>query len=132
MGAHDTTVDATRRRVDPCAMKAKKAESPVALDPRFAAVVKALGKERGVTYGGKGFGSSALKIDGRIFAMWSSKERFVVKLPKERVLALVAGGKGSFFEPGPGRLMKEWLDVSAPKTAWLALAKEALAFGRRK
>jgi hypothetical protein len=100
------------------------------LDPRFAAIVAALRSERGVSYGGKGFGSSALKINDKIFAMWTSKNAFVVKLSKARVAELVAAGKGRHFDPGRGKLMKEWLDVSAPKAAWLPLAKEALAFGR--
>jgi len=106
-----------------------KAEPP--RDPHFAKLVKALEHERGVSYGGKGFGSSALKVDGRIFAMVSSKGQFVVKLSKARVDELVAADAGSYFDPGRGRLMKEWLAVSAPPKRWLPLAKEALAFGRQ-
>lgn len=105
-------------------------EAEPALDPGFLRIVKALGKEDGVTYGGKGFGSSALKLRGRIFAMWSSKGRFVVKLSKARVAELSERGQGEPFDPGRGRLMKEWLAVSAPPKQWLALAKEALAFAR--
>jgi hypothetical protein len=52
----------------------------------------------------------------------------VVKLPKARVDALVAAGKGTRFEPRPGRVMKEWLVVTAPKSAWPALKREAKAF----
>jgi|SRR3954463_8104023 hypothetical protein len=98
--------------------------------PEFSAVVKALSKERGVTFGGKGFGSSGLKADGKIFAMLSARGQFVVKLPKARVDELVTGGIGERFDPGKGRLMKEWLAVSAPPRRWLALAKEALDFAR--
>jgi hypothetical protein len=101
-----------------------------ALDPRFAAVVKALRAERGVTFGGKGFGSSALKLDDKIFAMWTRKDAFVVKLDRARVAELVARKQGRYFDPGRGRLMKEWLEVTAPKAVWVRLAKEALAFGR--
>jgi hypothetical protein len=103
---------------------------PPPLDPRFAAVVRALRAEPGVTFGGKGFGSSALKFDDKIFAMWTSKDAFVVKLDKVRVGALVEQGKGRYFDPGRGRLMKEWLEVGAPTASWVPLAKEALAFGR--
>jgi hypothetical protein len=98
------------------------------LNPQFAAVVKALSKERGVTYGGKGFGSQALKANGKIFAMVASKGQFVVKLSKERVNELVASGQGKHFDPGKGKLMKEWLAVSGPPKSWLGLAKEALGF----
>jgi hypothetical protein len=97
-------------------------------DPRFAPVVDALTKERGVSYGGKGFGSAALKVNDKIFAMMSSREEFVVKLPRERVLELVETGQGDYFDPGHGRLMNEWLVVKGRGTDWLALAKEARAF----
>ncbi len=130
--ALDTTWSAMRFR--PPARGAKKKgpviAEPAAVDPRFETIVKALSKERGVTYGGKGFGSSALKLGGKIFAMMSSKGEFVVKLSKARVDELVADDAGSYFDPGRGRLMKEWLSVSAAPKRWLPLAKEALAFAR--
>ena len=70
-----------------------------------------------------------LKINSKIFAMLSSKSYFVVKLPQERVDALIASGEGKRFDPGHGRLMKEWLSVeSASEELWLALAKEAMEF----
>ena len=74
---------------------------------------------------GKGFGSGALKVNGKIFAMISSKAEFVVKLSEERVNELVAARNGSRFEPGRGRVMKEWLVVTADPTLWIPLAKEA-------
>jgi hypothetical protein len=79
--------------------------------------------------GTKGFGASALKVHGRIFAMLSSKQQFVVKLPKPRVDALVAAGAGERFDPGRGRLMKEWLVVASSADAdWLAFAREAFDY----
>jgi hypothetical protein len=46
-----------------------------------------------------------------------------------RVDALVSSGKGKYFGPGHGRLMKEWLAVDhRNKTLWLRLAREALEF----
>ena len=101
------------------------------LDPRFAAVVQEFSGERRVAYGGKGFGSTALKLDGRIFAMMNAKGRFVVKLPRERVEELVGRGQGQYFDPGHGRLMKEWLEVSGQSISWLELAREAHGFGKR-
>ena len=99
------------------------------LDPRLAPVAAAFSKDRAVSRGGgKGFGSRALKVNGKIFAMMSSKGQFVVKLPRKRVDELVAAGRGEYFDPGRGRLMKEWLAVAAGKTQWLELAKEAYRF----
>jgi hypothetical protein len=51
-----------------------------------------------------------------------------VKLPKDRVAALVARRQGEPFDPGHGRLMKEWLSVVSPRVSWVDLAKEAHAF----
>lgn len=76
----------------------------------------------------QGFGSSALKVHGKIFAMLVTG-RLVLKLPRQRVDALIAAGDGARFDPGHGRLMKEWLSVEPASAAdWLPLAREALAF----
>jgi len=98
-----------------------------ARENKFALVVNAFADDRQVSPPGtgKGFGSGALKVNGKIFAMLSSKGEFVVKLSEERVNELVAAGKGSRFDPGRGRVMKEWLVVIADHTAWIPLAKEA-------
>ncbi len=58
------------------------------------------------------------------------KDRLVVKLDRRRVDALVAEGRGERFDPGNGRLMKEWLSVAEPASddAWLDLATESEAF----
>ena len=100
---------------------------------RYATVVKALRRSRGVTTDAKGgFGTGALKTNDRIFAMLASGDRFVVKLPRSRVDALVDAGEGERYDPRhDGRLMKEWLVVGSHDGArWLALAKEALQFVR--
>src|SRR5256885_5613406 len=99
---------------------------------RFDVIVATLANERGVSVGEQGkkaFGAGALKVDGKIFAMVTSKQEFVVKLPKARVDALQAAGTGHRFDPGHGRLMKEWLAVEGGSQGeWLGLAREALAF----
>jgi hypothetical protein len=74
---------------------------------------------------GKGFGSGALKVNGKIFAMMSSKGQFVVKLSEDHVNALVADGSGTRFDSGRGRPMKEWLAVTADHQLWIPLAREA-------
>ena len=108
----------------------KRTATAPEIHPDFAKVVKAFAKDPHITPpgDGKGFGSSALKINGKIFAMMSSRDKFVVKLPKERVAELVKAGNGRQFSPGPGRVMKEWLEVKAAKSPWSTLAKEARDF----
>jgi hypothetical protein len=78
---------------------------------------------------GTGFGSNpGLRVGGKIFAMLIKGE-LVLKLPKERVDQLVASGTGSRFDPGHGRLMKEWVTVPARRgRLWDRLADEALQF----
>lgn len=77
--------------------------------------------------GGK-FGARALKAGGKIFAMLA-RDRLVVKLPRSRVDALVDAGEGERFDPGHGRLMREWLSLDpGSDLPWADLAREALAF----
>jgi hypothetical protein len=78
---------------------------------------------------GTGFGSSpGLRTAGKIFAMLANSE-LVVKLPKARVGQLVAAGTGRRFDPGHGRLMKEWATVALESSeSWERLAAEAFEF----
>ncbi len=78
---------------------------------------------------GKGFGSTGqLKVNGKIFAMLVRGE-LVLKLPRDRVDALVVSGEGRHFDAGKGRPMREWLALSpTSRKPWLALAREAMAF----
>jgi hypothetical protein len=100
-------------------------------EERYAALASAFAGDPDVTVGspgGRGFGSSALKTGGRIFAMLAGGA-LVVKLPRGRVDALVASGDGERFDPGHGRRMKEWLALaSTSEEGWLPLAREAKAF----
>ncbi len=99
-------------------------------EERFAGLVEELAAEPGVTppgaAGGRGFGASALKVGGSIFAMLVGG-RLVVKLPAARVAGLVGDGSGGPFDAGKGRPMREWLAV-ADEADWGALAREALTF----
>lgn len=113
-------------------MAASNPESTAA-QRQFAAIAKVLTATPQVTLGSgkRGFGANALHIDAKLFAMVSSKGEFVVKLPKQRVDALEALGRGHRFDPGRGRLMKEWLAVTAGSVnEWTALAIEAMNFVR--
>ena len=108
----------------------KKADTSAkaGLDPVFARVVAVFAKDRKVTYGGRGFGSSALKVGGKIFAMLTSKGRFVVKLPKERVDELVRLKAGERFDAGQGRRMTEWLVLGGGTERWIETAREGRRF----
>jgi hypothetical protein len=100
---------------------------------RWEALVEAMLAEGSATYGNKGgperaFGATSLKTDGKIFAMLV-KERLVVKLPAARVEELVEAGVGERFDPGHGRIQKEWLSVAGDDPGeWLSLATESEAF----
>jgi hypothetical protein len=101
-------------------------------EQRFEAMVDELVAEPGVTppTGGSGFGRSALRVDGRIFAMLV-RGTLVVKLPKTRVTELVDAGRGTHFDANKGTPMKEWLSLDPDDGGdWPALVREALAYVR--
>ena len=77
------------------------------------------------------FGSNALKVHGRIFAMLV-RGALVVKLPRARVAELIEAGRGTPFDAGKGKAMKEWLTIGAPVGDWLVLSKEARAFVEKR
>ena len=104
-------------------------------DDRLAALTDALTGAPGVAppgaSGKRGFGSAALTVDGSIFAM-VTRGSLVLKLPRERVDALVAEGGGAPFDAGRGRTMREWVVLGDDAGADLPLAREALEFVRTR
>ena len=106
---------------------------PTDLPAAFARLADTLRREGGVDPAEpeparRKFGAGALKVRGKIFAM-PAQGTLVLKLPANRVDALVAAGLGTRFDLGPGRVMKEWVALSgAGEDRWLALAREARAF----
>jgi hypothetical protein len=75
-----------------------------------------------------GFGSSALRVNGKIFAMLVRGE-LVLKLPRMRVDKLVETAEGVRFDANKGTPMKEWFVVSATSaSSWTSLAREAYEF----
>jgi hypothetical protein len=79
---------------------------------------------------GRLFASLGLKLGGKIFAM-DSRGRLVVKVSAARAKALFDAGHGEPFDPGHGRLMKQWVAVvPGAKLDWVSLSREALDFAR--
>jgi hypothetical protein len=78
--------------------------------------------------GGSGFGRGSLKYRGKIFAMLV-RGSLVVKLPADRVTALIAAREGVAFDANKGIPMREWFSL-APCSGldWLSLATEALEY----
>ena len=102
-------------------------------EERFEDLVFELVGVDGVTppSNGRGFGRSALRFQGKIFAMLV-RGRLVVKLPASRVDALVASGDGVRFDANKGTPMREWLSLNPEsKQDWPAIAGEALSFAER-
>ena len=113
-------------------------DAHAAAEERYESLCRTFLDQPGVTRESKdssqrtGFGSSALKVDNKIFAMLV-KDWLVVKLPQHRVDALVTIGDGERYDPGGGRLMREWVTVtSESEEEWLALARDALGFAARR
>lgn len=80
--------------------------------------------------GGAGFGRSALRYEGKIFAMLV-RGRLALKLPASRVAALISSGDGVAFDANKGTPMREWLSLDPGSDLdWLLLATEALDFAR--
>ncbi len=107
----------------------RKRETPE-VHPSFVPVVAAFANDPRVSRKRMFSSDNVLSVKGRIFAMLV-KGKFVAKLPKERVDELVSGGEGEHFDPGHGRLMKEWISIPAGRTDWVKLAKEAHRFVTR-
>ena len=82
----------------------------------------------------RGFSEGGLMTAGKLFAVQHKGDQLLLKLPTERVEAMIATGKGAPFSAGmAGRVMKEWV-LAQPEVAedWLRLAAEAEAFVRQQ
>lgn len=94
----------------------------------FDFVVDSLQKESGVSTANM-FGAIGLRHGTKFFAMLY-KRKLVVKLPADRVEELVKSKTAKRFDPGHGRIMKEWVAIEPVGTReeWLGLALEANRF----
>jgi hypothetical protein len=72
--------------------------------------------------------AGALQANRKIFPLLVDGS-LVLKLPRARVEERVGAGDGAPFDPGHGRVMREWVAVSPSAPArWIELAEEARAF----
>ncbi|MHA2035799.1 MAG: hypothetical protein ACW98X_05160 [Promethearchaeota archaeon] len=72
----------------------------------------------------------SLKIRKKMFAMFQ-KSNYVLKLPKERVEELISSGEGLPYDPGNGRIMKEWVIIPEEQMdKWIEYASEAKEFAK--
>jgi hypothetical protein len=80
---------------------------------------------------GTGFGKSeGLRVGGKIFTMFIDGE-LVVKVSRSRAEEIVAEGRGRQFDPGHGRLMKQWVTLPFSSMSWADLVSEARSFVSR-
>ena len=108
-------------------------------EERFEALVAAMLERPGTTLRiganagpQRAFGATSLKTNGKIFAMLV-KGRLVVKLDRRRSTPWSPRASATNFDPGHGRLQKEWLDVDSDSDqTWLDLATESEAFVRQR
>jgi hypothetical protein len=101
------------------------------ITPEFQKVVSMFADHRDVKFGKMFSSSSVLNVNGKIFAMFR-KGDLVVKLPRDRVDELIDARKGTRFDPGHGRIMKEWIVIPAKKEDWQKLSKEAYTFVKQE
>ena len=72
----------------------------------------------------------SLKTRKKMFAMFS-KGNYVVKLPKERMEELISSGDGLPYDPGNGKIMKEWVIIPEEyANKWIEYASEAKTFAK--
>jgi hypothetical protein len=102
---------------------------------RFAAMVAATAGDPDVqppdSAGGRRFGSEALRVGGSIVAMLV-QGRVVLKLPRERVEALISAGDGAPFDTGRGRPLREWVALTGDPAGDDRLLREALDLARAR
>ena len=74
-------------------------------------------------------GLACLRLDGRFFASLDRRTHaLLVKLPAERVQALIAAGHAEPFAPA-GRVFREWAALPRPdRRRWRTLLHEAKQF----
>jgi hypothetical protein len=73
----------------------------------------------------------SLKIRKKMFVMFN-KERFIVKLPKDRVEELLTSEEVMPYDPGNGKIMREWVIIPEELSEkWISFASEAKQFAKK-
>jgi hypothetical protein len=84
---------------------------------------------------GRALASERLKVRGKLFGFVWKDKGIVVKLPADRVAALIASGEGGVFDRGRGTPMREWVCVRPGDAeachAYLTEACDFVAAGTR-
>jgi TfoX/Sxy family transcriptional regulator of competence genes len=125
--AYQQTLERLRQRVEE--NMSRRADAFPDTDARtvYQSIMDALSEQPDVHIG-KMFGAVGLKTGDKVFAMLV-RDRLVVKLPKARVHALIEAGDAIPFDPGHGRVLKEWVSLELrSRDEWLRLAEEAREF----
>ena len=74
----------------------------------------------------------SIKIKKKMFAMLNKGVKFVLKLPKDRVDELINSGNGQPYDPGNGKIMKEWVIIPMDvKEKWIEYTNEAMKFAKK-
>jgi len=93
----------------------------------FDGILRSVRTRPGVTVATM-FGAPGLRAGGKVFATLYKGE-LVLKLPQDRVQQLVEARDGVLFDPGHGRVSREWVAVKPHAVdRWPSLAREALQF----
>jgi len=70
----------------------------------------------------------SLKIKRKMF-VFLNKENITIKLPKKRVTELLDSGEGLPYDPGNGKIMKEWVTIPHKSSdKWMDFVKEGMEF----
>ena len=98
-------------------------------EERFWTLASELQKEDDRVELGTIMSSRCLRVGKEFLALYDKKQGgAVVKLPKDRVAALIASGHGAPFAPA-GRVFKEWVLVAdADRRRWPKLMRDGIAF----
>jgi hypothetical protein len=98
-------------------------------EERFWQLVSKLQKEDPRVELGTIMGSRCVRVGGGFLGLYAAKQGgAVIKLPKDRVAALVDEGHGAPFAPA-GRVFKEWVLVpDAGSRRWPKLMRDGIAF----
>jgi hypothetical protein len=103
---------------------------PDAIRAKFAKLAKQLASgDETLNPHRDGFGTGSLFIGRKMFGVLDESKGLVLKLPPERVRALIDAGVGAPWHPGQGKPLKEYVAIPMGHSArWLALARESRAY----